>query len=90
MLLRFGRVYLGYITQADAGGAPADCYEPTVQVLLFPYTQTKRHRGVLYLPVVGDHPLIISQLLAENQLRDPSPYCSFLYAYRDGSINGFP
>ena len=38
LLLRFGRVYLGYITQGDAGDAPAGCYEPTVQVHLFPYT----------------------------------------------------
>jgi hypothetical protein len=39
LLWRFGRVYLGYTTQGDAGGALAGCNEPTVQVLLFPFTR---------------------------------------------------
>ena len=40
LLSRFDSVYLGYITQGGAGGALAGCYEPTCQVLLFPYTPT--------------------------------------------------
>ena len=35
---RFVCVYLGYNTQGAAGGALAGCYEPTCQMLLFPYT----------------------------------------------------
>jgi hypothetical protein len=38
LLSRFVCVYLGYITQGGAGVGLAGCYEPTCQVLLFPYT----------------------------------------------------
>ena len=38
LLSRFDCVYSGYITQGCAGGALVGCYEPTCQVLLFPYT----------------------------------------------------
>jgi hypothetical protein len=37
-LSRFVCVYFGYITQGCAGGALAGCYEPTCQMLSFPYT----------------------------------------------------
>ena len=38
LLSRFDSVYLGYITQGGAGVALVGCYEPTCQMLLFPYT----------------------------------------------------
>jgi hypothetical protein len=42
LLLRFDCVYRysDYITQECAEGALAGCYEPTCQVLLFPYTHS--------------------------------------------------
>ena len=43
LLSRFDCVYSGYITQGCAGGALVGCYEPTCQMLLFPYTQATRH-----------------------------------------------
>ena len=39
LLSRIVCVYLGYITQGGAGVALAGCYEPTSQMLLFPYTR---------------------------------------------------
>ena len=40
LLSRFDCVYSGYITQGCAGpGALVGCYEPTCQMLLFPYTR---------------------------------------------------
>ena len=42
LLSRFDCVYSDYITQGCAGGALAGCYEPTCQVLLFPYTLTRK------------------------------------------------
>ena len=45
LLSRFDSVYLGYITQGGAGGALAGCYEPTCQVLLFPYTRIEGLQG---------------------------------------------
>jgi hypothetical protein len=44
LLSRFVCVYLGYITQGCAGGAVAGCYEPTCQMLVFPYTPRVKHR----------------------------------------------
>jgi hypothetical protein len=53
LLSRFDCVYLGYTTQGCEGVALAGWYEPTCQVLLFPYTrasmveldaQTQRHK----------------------------------------------
>jgi hypothetical protein len=43
LLSRFVCVYLpvGYITQGGAGVGLAGCYEPTAQVLLYPYTLTQ-------------------------------------------------
>ena len=44
LLSRFDCVYSGYITQECPGGALAGCYEPTCQVLLFPYTRLLQFR----------------------------------------------
>jgi len=49
LLSRFDSVYLGYITQGGAGVALAGCYEPTCQVLLFPYTDGSTAYTVLGL-----------------------------------------
>ena len=48
VLSHFDCVYSGYITQGCAGGAQVGCYEPTCQMLLFPYT-----RDLLVIGVCG-------------------------------------
>jgi hypothetical protein len=40
-----------YITQGGVGSALVGCYEPTAQVLLFPYTQ--RRQGAQNLPILS-------------------------------------
>jgi len=45
LLSRFDCVYSGYITQGCAGGALVGCYEPTCQMLLFPYTHQRNHQS---------------------------------------------
>ena len=45
VLSHFDCVYSGYITQGCAGGALVGCYEPTCQMLLFPYTHRRHYSG---------------------------------------------
>ena len=47
MLSHFDCMYSGYITQGCAGGALVGCYEPTCQVLLFPYTHERKIEGII-------------------------------------------
>jgi hypothetical protein len=52
LLSRFVCVYLVYISQGAAGGALAGCYEPSCQMLLFPYTQASSHVIAWFRPQV--------------------------------------
>jgi hypothetical protein len=75
VLSRFDCVYAGYITQGGAGGALVGCYEPTCQMLLFPYTR--------YRYIVSVHKYISMTLLEdEKRTRQQFSSVNFLSVHR--------
>ena len=79
--------YLGYITQRCAGGALAGCYEPTCQMLLFPYTQDRyrprhAHPELCVLRMTTDTDYRYRQNRADGAWQAAVPSLGFTVGFR--------